>query len=277
MKRSVGERVGHRLRGTLRVVWSGVLAAWVTVVMIAAGALAAELSASEILDRMTGTAVLSGSGQAELELVTENARGQQRANRLRIFRMEASSGATQQLLEYLDPPDVRGTKFLSIDEPDKPAQMWLYLPALGRERRIAGSATQDQFMGTDFTYDEIGGGTTYKEDYTAQRLADTAVDGRAAYVLKLTPKSTDKKYSYVQMWVWKETFLPLRIDFFDRSGRLEKQLLTADFRQDEQGKWLPYRITMVNAKSKSKTLVQLISQRSGAVPDEYFTLRYLRR
>lgn len=246
------------------------------VLALGAGALAAELSAAEILDRVTGTAVLSGSGQAELELVTENARGQQRTHRLRLFRMEAG-GTTRQLLEYLEPADVRGTKFLSIDEPGQPAQMWLYLPALGRERRIAGSATQDQFMGTDFTYDEISGGATYKEDYTAQRLPDAAVDGRAAYVLKLTPKSPDKKYGYVQMWVWKETFLPLRIDFFDRSGRLEKQLLAADFRQDEQGKWLPYRLTMANAKTGTKTVVQLLSQRSGPVPDEYFTLRYLRR
>jgi len=32
--------------------------------------------------------------------------------------------------------------------------MWLYLPAIGRERRIASHMTGDSFMGTDFTYEE---------------------------------------------------------------------------------------------------------------------------
>lgn len=244
---------------------------------VGAPARAAELSAAEILDRMAGTGVLSGSGQARLELVTENRQGQQRVYRLQMYRVEGPGGASRQLLEYLEPADVRGTKFLSIDEGKRDAQMWLYLPALGRERRIAGSATQDQFMGTDFSYEEISGGSTYKTDYSAQRLPDTTLDGRPAYLLKLTPKNPQSKYSYIQLWVWKETFLPLRIDFFDRRGQLEKQLTTADFRQDEQGGWLPYSITMTSVKSGTRTAIRLLSHQRGKVPEEYFTLRYLRR
>lgn len=238
---------------------------------------AAELSASEILDRMSGTGVLSGSGWARLELVTENRRGQRRTYQLQIYRAEGPDGADRQLLEYLEPADVRGTKFLSIEEPGKGTQMWLYLPALGRERRIAGADTQDQFMGTDFSYEEISGGSTYKTDYTAQRLPDATLDDRAAYVLKLTPRSSQSRYSSVQLWVWKETFLPLRIDFFDRRGQLEKQLTTADLRQDERGEWLPYLISMANVKAQTKTVVRVLEYHPGKVPEEYFTLRYLRR
>ena len=242
-----------------------------------APARAAELSASEILDRMAGTGVLSGSGQARLELVTENRQGQRRLYRLQLYRAEGPGGTSRQLLEYLEPADVRGTKFLSLDEAGQGTQMWLYLPALGRERRIAGSATQDQFMGTDFSYEEISGGSTYKTDYTAERLPDTTLDGRPAYLLKLTPKSPQSKYGYVQVWVWKETFLPLRIDFFDRRGQLDKQLTAADFRQDDRGGWLPYLIAMANVKAQTKTVIRVLAHQSGKVPEEYFTLRYLRR
>lgn len=238
---------------------------------------AAELSASEILDRMSGTGVLSGSGWARLELVTENRRGQRRIYQLRIYRAEGPDGADRQLLEYLEPADVRGTKFLSVEEPGGGTQMWLYLPTLGRERRIAGSDTQDQFMGTDFSYEEISGGSTYKTDYTAQRLPDTTLDGRPVYVLRLTPKSSQSRYSSVQLWIWKETFLPLRIEFFDRRGQLEKRLTTADLRQDERGEWLPYLIGMANVKAQTKTVVQVLEYHPGDVPEEYFTLRYLRR
>ena len=246
-------------------------------VWLAEPARAAELTASEILDRMAGTGVLSSSGQARLELVTENRQGQQRSYQLQIYRAEEPGGGSRQLLEYLGPADVRGTKFLSIHEAGQGTQMWLYLPTLGRERRIAGSATQDQFMGTDFSYEEISGGSTYKTDYAAERLPDTTLDGRPAYLLKLTPRSSQSKYGYVQLWVWKETFLPLRIDFFDRRGQLEKRLTTADFRQDDEGRWLPYLITMTSAKAGTRTVIRLLTHQPGEVPEEYFTLRYLRR
>lgn len=238
---------------------------------------AAELSATEILDRMARTGVLSGNGQARLELVTENRQGQRRTYRLQIYRAEGPGGGSRQLLEYLEPADVRGTRFLSVEEPGKGTQMWLYLPALGRERRIAGSATQEQFMGTDFSYEEMAGGSTYRDDYTAQRLPDAVLDGRSAYVLRLVPKNPDSRYEYVQVWVWKETFLPLRIDFFDRRGQLDKQLITGDFRQNDSGSWLPYLITMASVKGQTRTVIRVLEHQAKQVPEEVFTLRYLRR
>ena len=246
---------------------------------VAAGAVAraAEPSAQEILDRMAGTGILHGSGQARLELVTENRQGQRRTYRLQLLRAEGQGGATRQFLEYLEPADVRGTRFLSLEEPGQASQMWLYLPALGRERRIAGSAAQDSFMGTDFSYQEIGGGRTYRTDYAAERQADATLDGRPAYVLRLTPRNPDSRYGYVQLWVWKETFLPLRIDFFDRRGQLDKQLTTGDFRQDERGTWFAYLITMASVKAQTRTIIRVLEHQSKPVPDEVFTLRYLRR
>lgn len=234
-------------------------------------------SAQEILDRVSGTGVLSGTGQARLELVTENRRGQQRVYRLEIYRAEGADGADRQLLEYLEPADVRGTKLLSLGQPDGEAQIWLYLPALGRERRIAGADVQQSFMGTDFTYEEISAGSTYRRDYDAQRLPDQTLDGRPVYVVRLRPKDPSSRYGSVQMWVWQEAFVPLRIDFYDRRGQLEKQLTASDLRQDAEGRWLPYLITMANVKAQTRTIVRVLEYRPGAVPEEYFTLRYLRR
>lgn len=57
------------------------------------------------------------------------------------------------------PGDVKGTGFLTwdYDEPGKDDDKWLYLPAMKKTRRISGSsARQDYFMGSDFTYDDMG-------------------------------------------------------------------------------------------------------------------------
>src|SRR5690606_34020760 len=157
---------GAKARGMGRLVpWTLVLLLAVTAV---AGANSA-LTADEILDEVEGTAFV-GSGRATIELVTINARGQERSHRLALYRHETPHGANRRL-EYLTPADVAGTKFLTIDEEDEP-RMWPYLPALGRERRIAGSAAQDNFMGTDFPFEEIGSIGTFSKDYAAERLPD---------------------------------------------------------------------------------------------------------
>ncbi|WP_324668601.1 outer membrane lipoprotein-sorting protein [Geochorda subterranea] len=242
-----------------------------------ASAAAAELSAAEILDRVAGTGVLSGSGQARLELVTENRRGQQRAYRLQIYRAEGPDGSDRQLLEYLEPADVRGTKLLSLGQPDGEAQIWLYLPALGRERRVAGADVQQSFMGTDFTYEEIAGGATYKTDYASERLPDAELDGQPVYVVRLVPKDPSSRYGSVQMWIDQATFVPRRIDFYDKRGELEKRLSADDLRQGDDGGWMPHLITMANAKAQTRTIVRVLEYQPGQVPEEYFTVRYLRR
>ncbi len=62
------------------------------------------------------------------------------------------------------PNDIRGTGFLVWEHPSSDDERFLYLPSLGRVRRIAGSETQESFVGSDFTYEDIGGREF--DDYT---------------------------------------------------------------------------------------------------------------
>lgn len=268
------ERMTRRRGGLLA---AGVLAAVAVLVLaVAPGVRAAgELTAEEILDELEGTAFV-GSGRATVELVTVNARGQERSNRLVFYRKETAHGANQ-LLEYLAPADVAGTKFLTVDDESGETLMWLYLPALGRERRIAGSAAQDSFMGTDFTFEEIGSLGTFSKDYDAERLADEVYQGVDSYVLRLVPREAGGKYSAVTLWVAKESFVPLRVEFYNRQGSLEKVLINEDLRQTAQGRWQPHLITMRNESTGSRTVIRVLETSDEPVPDEYFTLRYLRR
>lgn len=265
----------ERMAGRPVAIWIVLWTVAVALVMTTAMAAAADLTADDILDELEGTALV-GSGSATIELVTINARGQERSNRLAFYRQETAHGANQ-LLEYLSPADVAGIKFLTVDDESGETLMWLYLPALGRERRIAGSATQDNFMGTDFTFEEIGSIGTFSKDYDAERLADETYDGRATYVLRLVPHDADSKYSAVQMWVWQDHFVPLRLEFYNRQGGLDKVLINQELEPDAQGRWQPRLITMRNENTGSRTVIRVLETSSEPVPDDYFTLRYLRR
>lgn len=83
-----------------------------SILLLSSVSYAADRSGQEILDDLAFSNVLSGSGVAELNLITENARGQQRKYSVKVY-LKSDDAGDRQFLEYLSPADVRGTKFLS--------------------------------------------------------------------------------------------------------------------------------------------------------------------
>jgi hypothetical protein len=249
----------------------------VTVGMLSApvGAVSEDLTGEDILDRIEQESAVTESGTGVINLITENKRGDQRSSTVRMYRKE-SNGTEKQLLEYLEPADVKGTKFLSITEEGKEALMYIYFPFLGRERRIAAGEESDSFMGTDFTYEEIGSGQTYQEEYDALRLKDEVLEEYPCYVLRLTPQGEDSDYTYIKMWVWQEEFLVLRIEFYEEDERLTKTLSNSDLRE-EDGDYMPHRIVMTDEIKGTKTIIEILETKEEELSDDYFTLRYLRR
>ena len=61
------------------------------------------------------------------------------------------------LVRFTHPADIKGTAFLVWEQPNADDERFLYLPSLGRVRRIAGSEAQESFVGSDLTYEDIGG------------------------------------------------------------------------------------------------------------------------
>ena len=152
----------------------------------------------------------------------------------------------------------------------------LYLPAMGRERRIAAHMTGDSFMGTDFTYEEIGGEIPYEDDYAAERLEDETIDGFDCYVLDLIPKKADVSYERIKMWVWKDEMIPVRIEFWNPANVLRKTLTLGDFR-DVDGDIMPHYLVMADNSAGTRTILEITETSREGINDDLFTLRYLRR
>ncbi|MDD3821178.1 MAG: outer membrane lipoprotein-sorting protein, partial [Spirochaetales bacterium] len=62
---------------------------------------------------------------------------------------------TKTVVVFQKPASVAGTRFLTIENPGKAADQWIYLPSLGKVRRIAASEGSASFMGTDLSYDDL--------------------------------------------------------------------------------------------------------------------------
>src|SRR5665647_1111812 len=59
--------------------------------------------------------------------------------------------ANKMLIKFIAPADVKGTTLLVYDYDNKSDNMWIYMPALRKVRRIVSTEKGKSFMGSEFT------------------------------------------------------------------------------------------------------------------------------
>ena len=187
-----------------------------------------------------------------------NKRGQKRLRHtVRLWKdYDGADGLDAKMITFFQsPPDVKGTGFLSWSyvAGEKDDDQWLYLPALRKVRRIASSDKGDSFMGTDFTYDDMGERKVEEDNHTL--LRSEPLRDADCYVVDSVPKKEGYIYSKKITWVDKANWIPLKVDYYDRKGRLLKTLETEW--QIVNGIWSWLQAEMKNHLTGHKTLIEI--------------------
>ena len=60
------------------------------------------------------------------------------------------------VMVMLEPTEVKGNAYLIWEPKDKLSAVWTYMPVLRRVRELAGVDAYEHFLGTDFTYADLG-------------------------------------------------------------------------------------------------------------------------
>lgn len=173
------------------------------------------------------------------------------------------------LVRFTYPNDIKGTAFLFWEHPRAEDERFLYLPALGRVRRIAGSERQESFVGSDFTYEDIGGrklddytyqlpGENVENAETAENATWKAPDGRAHPVYRLESRARDKNAPYPRSisLVRKDSFVVVQAEIYNRRNQREK-LFDVRRLEQVQGIWTALEIVMVNDLEHTRTELQV--------------------
>jgi outer membrane lipoprotein-sorting protein len=178
-------------------------------------------------------------------------------------------GPEKRLIRFNAPADVKGVGFLVLEDD----LMYLYMPAFAKVRRIASHVKNENFMGTDFTYDDMAQ-SDYVENYTPVLRNETD----RHFVLELTPKpESEIDYSKLVMWANKQTMLPDSVEFYDGSDRLLKYMIQTETERVD-GYLTPQHIEMIDVQDQHKTTMELVNVKHDQdIPDKRFTQRYLRR
>ena len=220
----------------------------------------------------------SRTEKVELTMKLINGKGKERIRTIAQATATDKDGNQKILLRFLSPSDVKGTGFLTHEASARDDDQWLFLPALKKVRRISAADRSDSFMGSDFSYEDIGSEEIDQNAY--KLLREEKLEGQDCHVVEAVPAGKGKTasgYSKRELWIRKDNSVLARGRFYDKAGTLMKTLEAGDIKQVEgTAKWRANRMEMANPNTGHKTVLTF-----GAfgidkpLVDDVFSLRNL--
>ena len=194
-----------------------------------------------------------------------NDRDESLVREMRSWKLGTESTA----LLFIAPEDVAGTAFLTI-ETDGDDNMWLYLPSLELTKRIDADSKSQSFMGSDFTYDDMGERDINDYDYTFIR-EDVYEEQHVVVVEGVAINPEDAGYSKVISWILDDIWMPVKIEYYDVRGDLEK-IQTNTRIEEIDGYWAITKMEMENVQTNHKTIMEMTQvELNTGIPAEVFT------
>jgi hypothetical protein len=212
-----------------------------------------------------------------------NDRGQRRERRnTTLIKLQPNGIDSKFLIRFSDPPDIAGTALLQVEHSDGDDDLWIYLPALKKARRLVASNKKDSFAGSDFSYADIA---IPKVDAYRHTLRGTEqVDGMTCYVIESVPSNdavrSNNGYSRKVTWVRTDNFLETKVEYYDLANRRLKTQRVAQHQAvaSQPGKWFALEREMTNHQTGHRTLI-VSTKLDGTTPvrDDVFSVRTLER
>lgn len=160
------------------------------------------------------------------------------------------------LLEFIQPVDVKGTKLLTWTYLKENKSQWIYLPSLKKTRRILAGSKNSSFMGSEFTYEDIGGQSLEKFTYDLVQVEEVPSD----IVWHIREKSKDP---LVKNWkilkVKKSLMNPVAIDYYNMRNEKVKSSKFQEYREYTLGRkkvFRPNLISMTNLLTGKESILK---------------------
>ena len=191
---------------------------------------------------------------SDLTMTLINKSGDQRVRKIKQFTKDLGN-VEKSIMFFLSPADVKNTSFMSwAYDSDQSDDQWIYLPALKKTKRISSDSKSDYFMGSDFTYDDLG--DRKLEDDTHKLLREETMDGKECYVVESLSKDEDYMYSKTVVWVNKSNFIGVQKEFYDEDEDLLKILSIKEV-EEISGIWVITNSEMKNVQKNHRTTMVL--------------------
>ena len=241
-----------------------------------------QLTSLQIAERAQEAIKVKGvQGISEMRII--DAKGRERVRKIKQVTKLYDNGDTEKkLIRFMAPADVKGTGLLTYDYKDKNDDLWLYMPALRKTRRIVSTEKAKNFMGSEFSYSDMTPPSL--NDFDFKNLGNEKFNGTLCYKIEWIPKDDDiaeeNGFSRRITYFGKKDFVIRKAVYYDLDGELYKEMIVHEIKELDTAnhKYRAKRLEMVNLQNGRKSI--LLNEQlefNPDIPDDYFTIRYLER
>jgi hypothetical protein len=229
------------------------------------------LSPARWISRANAALLPGDSMLARAQIVTHDPLGGTSHDVLDMARV-SEGDATRTLIEVEAPEAGAGTTYEIVARPGRPLERWVWLPELRRLRKIFGVQRTDPFLGTEFTYEDLGLALPVERRAGVARRV-----GEPPHRLLELESPPYHYYSRVVTRIDPATNLPTTVSFYDRAGQLFREQRFGEVRQID-GRPFPTVIAVRDVQTGAYSVLTFQSVRFDVdIPPQRFSESALRR
>lgn len=225
---------------------------FVSLLFLAGGMLSPGLYAQEdpearrIYEEMDGRQKAIVFETSTLNMLIIDSRGRTRTREMQSWSYNEGD-LSNSLIRFNTPADVRGTGLLTLDDGTTEVQK-LFLPALNRIQTIAASQKADRFMGSDFTYEDLGGHNP--DDFIFTTLERNPQN----QTIRIKgAKKTPSDYAYVHYLIDTERYVLISAVYYNVRNEALRELKAEEFTELKPQNWRAQKLTMHDLKASRRT------------------------
>ena len=173
----------------------------------------------------------------------------------------------------LSPAKEKGVVFLKREN-----EVWNYIPSIERIIKLPPSMMMQNWMGTDFTNDDLVQRSSITDDYTNTIIGNETIDGLDCWIIELIPnEDAAVVWGKLVMWIDKKDYMQLKTQFFDEYDEMVS-IMTGKAIKNFDGKKLPAIIEFVPLdKEGNKTIVErLVWKFDIDINERFFLPNYMK-
>lgn len=208
--------------------------------------------------------------------MTIRARGRTTTRKMRQYVLETSNAGNQTINVFSDPADVAGVSILTHSALNGNDQQWLFLPSVGRVKRISSSNRSGAFVGSDFAYEDLSSLELEKYNFISEE--NTSVGGKRAIEVTYTPKYSGTGYSTIRSFLDTSHYQPIVNHYFNGRGEHMKTLELSRYKSYGGGEvWRPHRLKMTDHAKGSVTQIAFSAFRTNGTASSNFSANRFQR
>ncbi|MEA1939811.1 MAG: outer membrane lipoprotein-sorting protein [Candidatus Caldatribacteriota bacterium] len=234
---------------------------------------AQELTGDEIINKVNEL-MNQDTVQAKIKMTITTSSGNERVF---IYDSYSKNKGEKNLMRYIEPKRAKGQAILMLNYAD---DIWMYFPRTKRIRKLATHAKSQKMEGSDFSYEDTGASNAFIEDFSSRKLDSEKKEGYDCYKIEMKRKEgSDAGYSRLIMWIIKDNFVPIAIDYYDTENpELLLKTLTQYDIKNIGGIITATKMVMDNKLEDSQTSMEMLEVKYNIeLDDSLFTERYLKR